>query len=88
LVRKNVRAATTGVSGIVDPYGRVLAESRLMTRTYLTGRITPIRKMTFSKKHGDVLAWASLTLSTLFFIMSIFKRTREREHHGPKRAVH
>ena len=32
-----LRAATTGVSGIIDPYGRVLAESRLMTRTFLTG---------------------------------------------------
>jgi apolipoprotein N-acyltransferase len=83
-----LRAATTGVSGIIDPYGRVLAESRLMTRTYLTGTVTPTRKMTFYTKHGDILALASLTLSIIFFIMSIFKRTREREHHGPKRAVH
>jgi apolipoprotein N-acyltransferase len=46
------------------------------------------RKMTFYTKHGDVLAWASLTLSIIFFIMRIFKKTREKEHHGPKRAVH
>jgi apolipoprotein N-acyltransferase len=83
-----LRAATTGVSGIIDPYGRILAESRLMTRTFLTERITPSRKMTFYTEHGDVLAWASLTLSIIFFIMRIFKKTREREDHGRKRAIY
>ena len=83
-----LRAATTGISGIIDPYGRVLVESRLMTRTYLTGRVTPSRKMTFYAEHGDVLAWVSLTLSIIFFIMSMFKKTREREHHGLKRTLY
>jgi len=83
-----LRAATTGVSGIIDPYGRVLVKSGLMTRTFLTERVSPSREMTFYTEYGDVLAWVSLTLSIIFFIMSIFKQMREREYHGFKRTLY
>jgi apolipoprotein N-acyltransferase len=77
-----LRAATTGISGIVDPYGRVLIRSKLMTETYLTGMINPIEKVSFYTRYGDVLAYLSLTLTCLFFILALVKKTDE-----PKKTV-
>jgi apolipoprotein N-acyltransferase len=66
-----LRAATTGISGIIDPYGRVLSRTKLMTRNILTGTVTPSSKTTFYTRHGDVLALACLTASLLAFIMGL-----------------
>jgi apolipoprotein N-acyltransferase len=76
-----LRAATTGISGVVDPFGRIVVRSPLMVRTRLSGTITPLETRTFYAVHGDVFAWACLTLSLIFFIMSIFKHPRERDSH-------
>ena len=72
-----LRAATTGVSGIVDPYGRILARSELMTRTFLTGTITPARKLSLYTRCGDVLPIAGLTLGALFLILAVLKRKND-----------
>jgi len=74
-----LRAATTGISGIIDPYGRVLAESKLMTETFLTANIIPSSKETIYTRWGDLLAFFSLTLSGLFFILTMKKRIHERK---------
>jgi len=74
-----LRAATTGISGIIDPYGRVLAETELMTEGWLTERIIPSSKQTIYTKFGDLLAFLSLTLSALFFILAIKKRIHDRK---------
>ncbi|UCC38495.1 MAG: apolipoprotein N-acyltransferase [Candidatus Aminicenantes bacterium] len=77
-----LRAATTGISGIVDPYGRILIKSELMTKAHLTGNITPSQTLTFYTKYGDILPLTGLTLSVLFLILAVIKRKYER-----KRAV-
>ncbi|HUU38141.1 MAG TPA: apolipoprotein N-acyltransferase [Candidatus Desulfaltia sp.] len=74
-----LRAATTGISGIVDPYGRIQARSRLMTETYLTGRIRPIEKLSFYARHGDLLSYLSLTFTGIFFILALVKKADERK---------
>jgi apolipoprotein N-acyltransferase len=74
-----LRAATTGISGIIDPYGRILHKSEMMTVAYFTGKIVPSQKLTFYTKYGDVLPLLSLTFSSLFFILALIKRTRERK---------
>ncbi|GAI85228.1 unnamed protein product, partial [marine sediment metagenome] len=61
-----LRAATTGISGIIDPYGRILSKSELMSKTYLTGNITPSQALTFYTKYGDILPFGSLTLTAIF----------------------
>lgn len=77
-----LRAATTGISGIVDPYGRVVVRSRLMSRTILTGTVTPSRTKTFYTRYGDLLPWLGLTLGLLASIMVPFKNARKRNPHG------
>jgi len=74
-----LRAATTGISGIIDPYGRVLAESKLMTETFLTANIIPSSKQTVYSRWGDLLSYLSLTLSALFLILTMRKRIHERK---------
>lgn len=71
-----LRAATTGISGIIDPYGRVLAKSKLMTKTHLTEVITTSQKQTFYTKVGDILPWLSLTLSAIFLILAMAIRKK------------
>jgi apolipoprotein N-acyltransferase len=73
-----LRAATTGISGIIDPYGRILSKSRLMTKTHLTEVITPTNKLTFYTKFGDILPYLSLTLSLVFLILAVIKKKNER----------
>lgn len=80
-----LRAATTGVSGIVDPYGRIVAATPIMTATQTSGLITPIKKTTFYTRHGDWFALAALTLSGIFFIMCLIINLRERDRHARQR---
>jgi apolipoprotein N-acyltransferase len=52
-----VRAANTGISGIVDPYGRVLQASPLFEEAALTGDVRLISERTIYSYLGDVIAW-------------------------------
>jgi apolipoprotein N-acyltransferase len=69
-----LRAATTGVSGIIDPFGRVLAQSEVGVRTFLAGDVTPETKTTFYSRSGDVFSVASLAIAGLCLILALIKR--------------
>ncbi len=62
-----VRSANTGVSGIVDPYGRVLARTPIFQQAVLVGEARFLTETTFYARHGDVLAWASVVISVALF---------------------
>jgi apolipoprotein N-acyltransferase len=53
-----VRAANTGITGVVDPRGRVLARTGLFEQTVLVHDVGLVREPTFYARHGDVFAWA------------------------------
>jgi apolipoprotein N-acyltransferase len=55
-----VRAANTGVSGFVDPYGRVLEKSELFEQAVLVHDVRLIRTWTIYTRFGDLIAWLSL----------------------------
>ena len=57
------RAANTGISGFVDPYGRVLAKSRLFEQTLLVGDLRFLTGRTLYSRIGDLVAWLSLALT-------------------------
>lgn len=69
-----LRAATTGVSGIVDPFGRVIKRSKMETKTFLTADIVPVEKLTLYSRWGDIFPFLCLTLTGLFFILALLKR--------------
>jgi len=82
-----VRAATTGISGLVDPYGRLLARSRLMTQDVLVGTVTPGRGLTFYTRHGDWLPQAGLTFSFVIFMLAFLTRIHERQKRDGSRRI-
>ena len=69
-----LRAATTGISGIIDPYGRIIARSQLMTTAVLTADIAPLAEQTLYARLGDFLSLISLTITGAFFILSLRQR--------------
>lgn len=51
-----VRAANTGVTAVVDPWGRVLSPTRLFDRAVLVREVPFTTGLTFYARHGDVFA--------------------------------
>jgi apolipoprotein N-acyltransferase len=70
-----VRAANTGISGIVDPYGRVLQTSILFTTGVFVGDVRLLHDLTIFGRIGDVLAYASLAMTILAVAVAL--RSRE-----------
>ena len=58
-----VRSANTGISGIVDPYGRVLGKTAIYQQAVLVGEARFLRTSTFYARHGDVLAYAAVLMT-------------------------
>lgn len=54
------RAANTGVSGFVDPYGRVIEKSALFETGVLVGDVRFLQAGTIYSRFGDLVAWLSL----------------------------
>jgi apolipoprotein N-acyltransferase len=80
------RAANTGVSGIVDPYGRVLARSGLFTSAVLVGEVRFLTGFTVYARIGDLVAnlCAFLTALTLLAVIWMERKrvTSERKVSG------
>jgi apolipoprotein N-acyltransferase len=66
--RALARAANTGISGFIDPVGRILASTQLLEEAAVTRTLPLIRKKTFYTRFGDLLALACLT-GTIFVIL-------------------
>ncbi|MGE3508899.1 MAG: apolipoprotein N-acyltransferase, partial [Vicinamibacterales bacterium] len=63
-----VRAANTGISGIVDPYGRVVAQSALFEPAVIVGDARLLTERTIYTQIGDVFAYASAGATALLLI--------------------
>jgi len=64
-----VRSANTGISGIVDPYGRVVARSGIFQPAVVVGEARFLKTSTFYARHGDLLAYASVLVTALFLVL-------------------
>lgn len=62
------RAANTGISGFVDPYGRVLAKSDLFEQGVFVGDLRFLTHRTIYSRIGDAAAWLSLALTAAVFL--------------------
>ena len=69
-----VRAANTGISGIVDPYGRVLVRSALFEPAVLAGEVRLLDGLTVYGRIGDLAAYVLAFTS----IAALVWRRRER----------
>jgi apolipoprotein N-acyltransferase len=65
-----VRAANTGISAIIDPFGRYQARSQLGSESVLDGRLPQALSLTFYARFGDfALAFLTLVAASLAFII-------------------
>ena len=60
-----VRATTTGVSAIIDPFGRIVTRIETGTRGVTSAMVAPRRDLTPYVRWGDVFAYACLLLGVV-----------------------
>jgi apolipoprotein N-acyltransferase len=71
--RALARSANTGISGFIDPVGRILVSSPLLKEAVITRSLPLLEVKTFYTRFGDVFVWACL-VATLFAILSYLGR--------------
>jgi apolipoprotein N-acyltransferase len=70
-----LRAAATGVSGIIGPNGKILDHAQSRNSALLERTITAREDRTFYTRHGDWLVWLSILIPFLLFgARGLFKR--------------
>lgn len=76
--RAIARSANGGISAYLDPYGRILYETDLFTRTQTVLDIPVSDQMTFYARHGDVFSKLCMLLGILPIVASAGERMRQR----------
>ncbi len=80
--RSVVRAANTGISGFIDPNGRIIEETSLFTDAAITRPIPALHEITFFSRHPNLAGLAALVAICLGFMIKgtntnkIFRRTQ------------
>ena len=71
-----VRAANTGISGFVDPYGRILQTTDIFVPAAITGEIRWVSERTFYTRFGDWIVYLGMLVCLAGLILT--QRRRER----------
>jgi apolipoprotein N-acyltransferase len=69
-----VRSANTGISGIVDPYGRVIERTAIFERAAVVGEARFLNTSTLYARTGDLLAYASALATAALLVLSNRRR--------------
>ena len=69
-----VRAANTGITGIVDPYGRVVAKTELFEAAALVGEARFVQQKTLYARMGDWVAASAIGLTLLSVGAALIRR--------------
>jgi len=71
-----VRSANTGISGIIDPTGRIIAKTNIFQEDALKGNVRFVKIPTLYDKYGDILVLICFILTTFYFLATIIWRKR------------
>jgi apolipoprotein N-acyltransferase len=69
-----VRAANTGISGVVDPYGRIVAKSSIFEQVSVIADARFLTSRTVYAQIGDVVPYAAIVLTLVAIGAMRFKR--------------
>jgi len=67
--RSVVRAANTGISGFIDPTGRVFSATRLFTDAVIVHSLPALNRLSFYTRYGDLLSFACLIAISMGFMV-------------------
>ena len=78
--RSLIRAANTGISGFIDPVGRVSDTTQLFTEAAVTRNVPMLSTMTFYTRNGELFARICLAISLFAIIIKMltFKKHIKR----------
>ena len=68
------RAANTGITGIIDPKGKILKEGEIFKQEAMNGTIRLSNRKTFYTLYGDVFAWACSAFSILLLAYALTRK--------------
>jgi len=68
------RAANTGITGVIDPKGKILKEGGIFKREAMAGTIRLSNRKTFYTLYGDLFAWACSAFSILLLAYALTRR--------------
>jgi apolipoprotein N-acyltransferase len=77
--RYMARSANTGISGVIDPYGRVVQASAIFEQVGLVAEVRLLTARTIYSQIGDVIAYVGIALTVLALVV-----VRPRRAQNPK----
>ena len=72
------RAANTGITGVIDPTGKILKEGRIFTQEAMNGTIRLSDLKTFYTLYGDIFAWICSALAILLPANALIRKPQTR----------
>ena len=72
------RSANTGISGFIDPFGRIVEATPIFTEQAVKATVQVWRPHTFYSRYGDVFAYGCVIICAFLFLFGLF-RTKESE---------
>ena len=67
------RSANTGISGFIDPFGRIVEATPIFTEQAVKATMQVWRPHTFYSRHGDVFAYGCAIICALLFLFGFFR---------------
>ena len=71
------RAANTGITGFIDPRGKILKQGEIFTEEAIDGTIRLSHQKTFYTLYGDTFAWGCSVFSMLLLIYALFQKPKK-----------
>lgn len=71
-----VQVANTGISGVVDPFGRILKKTKLGERTAFIVKVNKRSKETFYLRYGDLFVYLCLIIVSILVLQSFTRLGR------------
>lgn len=70
------RAANTGITGLIDPKGKIVNQGGIFTEEAMNGTIRLSKDKTFYTLYGDVFAWLGSAFSIFLLAYALFKKSK------------
>jgi apolipoprotein N-acyltransferase len=67
------RSANTGISGFIDPFGRIVQATPIFTEHTLQAAVPVWQPRTFYSRYGDVFAYGCVIICALLCLLSLFR---------------